>query len=90
MTNRWYSLFKAVLGPFLIVWNRPTINGADNIPERGPAIMVSNHQAVMDSFYLPLMVRRQLTFPAKSEYFTGRGLKGWVSLSSSSDQSCAS
>ncbi|PAT07262.1 1-acyl-sn-glycerol-3-phosphate acyltransferase [Corynebacterium hadale] len=78
MTNRWYSLFKAVLGPFLIVWNRPTINGADNIPERGPAIMVSNHQAVMDSFYLPLMVRRQLTFPAKSEYFTTPGVKGAV------------
>ena len=78
MTNRWYSVFKAVLGPFLVVWNRPTINGADHIPDTGPALLVSNHQAVMDSFYLPLMVRRQLTFPAKSEYFTTPGFKGAI------------
>ncbi|ETB41788.1 1-acyl-sn-glycerol-3-phosphate acyltransferase, partial [Mycobacterium avium subsp. hominissuis 10-5606] len=43
----------------------------------GPAILASNHLAVMDSFYLPLVVRRRITFLAKSEYFTGTGLKGW-------------
>ena len=32
-----------------------------------------------DSFYLPLVVRRRITFLAKSEYFTGTGLKGWFS-----------
>jgi 1-acyl-sn-glycerol-3-phosphate acyltransferase len=31
----------------------------------------------MDSFYLPLVVRRRITFLAKSEYFTGTGVKGW-------------
>ncbi len=30
----------------------------------------------MDSFYLPLMVRRRITFLAKQEYFTGTGVKG--------------
>jgi 1-acyl-sn-glycerol-3-phosphate acyltransferase len=30
----------------------------------------------MDSFYLPLVVRRRITFLAKSEYFTGTGIKG--------------
>ena len=42
----------------------------------GPAILASNHLAVADSFYLPLVVRRRITFLAKSEYFTGTGLKG--------------
>ena len=78
MQNKWYSLFKAILGPPLLVWNRPRIHGADNIPDEGAAILVSNHQAVMDSFYLPLMVRRQLTFPAKKEYFTGTGISGRI------------
>lgn len=78
MTNKWYSVFKAVLGPALTVWNRPTINGADNVPDSGAALLVSNHQAVMDSFYLPLMLRRQLVFPAKSEYFTTPGIKGAI------------
>lgn len=76
MHNKWYSAFKAVLGPALFVWNRPTIDGAEHVPDEGGVILVSNHQAVMDSFYLPLMLRRQITFPAKSEYFTQPGLRG--------------
>ena len=76
MANKWYSLFKAIFGPPLLVWNRPRIYGVENIPDEGPALLVSNHQAVLDSFYLPLMVRRQLKFPAKMEYFTGTGLSG--------------
>ena len=78
MNNKWYSLFKVLLGPPLLVWNRPTIEGAENIPSEGAAILASNHQAVLDSFYLPLMVRRQIAFPAKKEYFTGTGLSGRI------------
>ncbi|ALC06366.1 1-acyl-sn-glycerol-3-phosphateacetyltransferase [Corynebacterium deserti GIMN1.010] len=77
MKNNWYWFFKYVLvGPFLRVYNRPKIDGKENIPAEGPAIMASNHQAVMDSFYFPLLCPRQLTFPAKAEYFTSPGLKG--------------
>ena len=78
MTNKWYVFFKATLGPPLLLLNRPSISGAENIPKSGPAIVASNHQAVMDSFYLPLMVWRQLTFPAKREYFTSPGLGGKI------------
>lgn len=78
MQNKWYSFFKAILGPPLRVYNRPTIEGADNVPAEGAVILVSNHQAVMDSFYLPLMMPRQIQFPAKKEYFTAPGLKGRV------------
>ncbi|MGA9871360.1 MAG: lysophospholipid acyltransferase family protein [Rhodococcus sp. (in: high G+C Gram-positive bacteria)] len=73
----WYWLFKYVLiGPLLTALGRPTIEGLENIPARGPVILASNHQAVLDSFYLPLKVSRRITFLAKSEYFTGPGLKG--------------
>lgn len=80
MNNKWYKFFKYVLiGPWLRVWNRPKTEGMDNIPPEGvPAMMVSNHQAVMDSFYFPLVCPRQLTHPAKKEYFTAPGLKGRV------------
>ncbi|MGC4959948.1 lysophospholipid acyltransferase family protein [Gordonia sp. DT218] len=73
----WYYTFKYVLlGPFLRLLGRPTVEGLENIPARGPAILASNHLAVMDSFYLPLMVRRRIYFLAKNEYFTGTGPKG--------------
>jgi 1-acyl-sn-glycerol-3-phosphate acyltransferase len=74
----WYWLFKYVLlGPLLSLLGRPKVEGLEHVPNTGPVILASNHLAVMDSFYLPLVVRRRITFLAKSEYFTGTGLKGW-------------
>jgi len=78
MHNKWYSLFKGVLGPFLYVYNRPKIYHAERIPNTGPAILASSHQSVVDSFFLPLLCPRQITFLAKKEYFTGEGLVGKI------------
>lgn len=73
----WYWLFKQILiGPLLRLLGRPRIEGLENIPADGPAILASNHLAVVDSLYLPLMVPRRITFLAKSEYFTTPGIKG--------------
>jgi 1-acyl-sn-glycerol-3-phosphate acyltransferase len=73
----WYWVFKYILmGPFLRLIGRPKVEGLENIPASGPAILASNHLAVVDSFYLPLMVPRRMYFLAKSEYFTGTGAKG--------------
>ncbi|CPR03785.1 1-acylglycerol-3-phosphate O-acyltransferase [Mycobacterium bohemicum DSM 44277] len=73
----WYWLFKYILlGPPLALLARPKVEGLEHVPSSGPAILASNHLAVMDSFYLPLVVRRRITFLAKAEYFTGTGIKG--------------
>lgn len=73
----WYWLFKYIfMGPLLALLGRPKIEGLEHVPHDGPAILASNHLAVADSFYLPLVVRRRITFLAKAEYFTGTGLKG--------------
>lgn len=74
----WYWLFKYIfMGPLLSLLGRPKVQGLESVPGAGPAILASNHLAVADSFYLPLAVRRRITFLAKAEYFTGTGLKGW-------------
>ena len=74
----WYWLFKYILlGPPLAMIGRPKVEGLEHVPRSGPVILASNHLAVMDSFYLPLVVRRRITFLAKAEYFTGTGVKGW-------------
>jgi 1-acyl-sn-glycerol-3-phosphate acyltransferase len=76
----WYWLFKYIfMGPLLTLLGRPKTEGLHYIPGGGPAILASNHLAVADSFYLPLVVSRRITFLAKAEYFTGTGLKGWFS-----------
>ncbi|MFD5867697.1 lysophospholipid acyltransferase family protein [Corynebacterium sp. NPDC060344] len=79
MNNPWYKFFKYVLiGPFLRVWNRPTYKGGEKVPDQGAAIMASNHLAVMDSFFFPLVLDRQITFLAKKEYFTSPGIVGRI------------
>lgn len=68
-----------VIGPWLRVLFRPWIEGLEHVPTKGPAILASNHLSFSDSFFLPLMVPRPITFLAKSDYFTGRGIKGLFS-----------
>lgn len=67
-----------VLGPFLKGVFRPWITGAENVPTSGPVILASNHLSFVDSIFLPLMLERPVVFLAKSEYFTGKGLTGWL------------
>lgn len=74
----WYWLFKYIfMGPLLTLLGRPKAEGLEYVPDSGPVILASNHLAVADSFYLCLAVRRRITYLAKSEYFTGTGIKGW-------------
>jgi len=65
-----------VLGPALRTLFRPWVRGLDNVPETGGAIFASNHLSFSDSIFLPLVVPRRITFLAKADYFTGRGVKG--------------
>jgi 1-acyl-sn-glycerol-3-phosphate acyltransferase len=58
---------------------RPWADGIDNVPREGPAIIASNHLSFSDHFFAPLPLPRKVVFLTKSEYFTGRGLKGLVS-----------
>jgi 1-acyl-sn-glycerol-3-phosphate acyltransferase len=72
-----YWLLKRIfLGPILHALFRPWVRGEEHIPVEGAAILASNHLSFSDSFFLPLVVRRRVTFLAKSDYFTGSGLKG--------------
>lgn len=67
-----------VIGPLLKAIFRPWIVGRRNIPVEGGAILASNHLSFADSVFLPLMIDRQMSFLAKSDYFTGRGIRGWA------------
>ena len=74
-----YWVVKAILGPFLRLIFRPWAEGTENVPREGPAILASNHLSFSDHFFAPLPLSRKVVFLAKSEYFTGRGIKGLFS-----------
>jgi 1-acyl-sn-glycerol-3-phosphate acyltransferase len=74
-----YWVVKAILWPVLRLVFRPWFEGTENVPREGPAILASNHLSFSDHFFAPLTLPRKVVFLAKSEYFTGRGLKGVLS-----------
>jgi len=64
-----YWVVKGVLTPILRVCFRVKVEGRENLPAHGPVILASNHRSFLDSIFLPLVLRRRVTFVAKAEYF---------------------
>jgi 1-acyl-sn-glycerol-3-phosphate acyltransferase len=64
-----YWIMKAIISPFLYLLWRVRVEGLENVPADGPVILAANHQSFCDSFFLPLVVKRRVTYVAKAEYF---------------------
>ena len=76
-SDKFYKFLKKVaIGPAVEVAFHPWVEGLENIPETGAAILASNHLSFSDSIFLPIAVPRKITFMAKSEYFESPGVRG--------------
>lgn len=63
-----YRVARTVLFPtFRFLWDFH-FAGIDNVPVDGPAIFCPNHTSVLDSFFLPLALKRRITYVGKAEY----------------------
>ena len=71
-----YGAMKVAIGGPLKLAFRPWVEGLENVPAEGPAILASNHLSFSDSFFLPAVLDRKVTFIAKAEYFTSPGREG--------------
>jgi len=73
-----YDFFKAVIFRPLVKWLwRASLVGGENVPASGGAVLAINHPATSETYVLPAMLDRTVTFPAKAELF--RGDRGPVS-----------
>jgi len=70
------ELIRALLVPVSRVAFRPIVEGREHVPPAGPVILAANHLSFVDSFLIPLIAPRPVAFLAKSEYFTGPGVRG--------------
>lgn len=74
-----YQALHTVVPPVAkAVW-RPDVRGLHHVPSSGPVILASNHLSFVDSVVIPIVVPRKVVFLAKSDYFTGSGVKGKLS-----------
>lgn len=61
-------VFRAVLTPaFRAAW-RVRVEGLENVPKSGGALIAPNHTSVLDSFFVPLSLPRRITYVGKAEY----------------------
>jgi 1-acyl-sn-glycerol-3-phosphate acyltransferase len=63
-----YTIAKSVLTPLFRFGWRVHVDGLENVPVEGPAILCPNHTSVIDSFMMPLVLPRRITFVGKAEY----------------------
>jgi 1-acyl-sn-glycerol-3-phosphate acyltransferase len=73
----WFLKFVAI-GPAVKLVVRPQAEGTEHVPAEGAAILASNHLSAADWIFMPLSLKRRVTFLAKAEYFTGKGVKGFL------------
>jgi 1-acyl-sn-glycerol-3-phosphate acyltransferase len=67
-----YAFVRAILAPFLRIWFRMHVSGADHIPKEGAAIVAPNHKSFWDSFFIAVCTPRHLRFMAKTELVEAR------------------
>ena len=77
-TPVYWLLRYGSLGPLVNLLYTTWIEGAENIPKTGAAILAPNHLSFIDSIVVPLATSRRVTFLAKSEYFECKGFKGFA------------
>lgn len=69
MGERFYEFSRMTVGPLLRGLWRIHATGLHHIPERGPAILASNHLSYTDHYFLPAVVPRQIFFISKAQHF---------------------
>ena len=63
-----YTVARAVLDPlFSFLW-RIEVEGRENVPDEGGAILAPNHLSVLDHFVLATTLPRRITYVGKAEY----------------------
>lgn len=65
-----YWFLKALLKPPLLALYDIKAEDLQHVPKKGAAIIAANHLSFLDSFFIPLVVkRRKVTYLAKADYF---------------------
>jgi 1-acyl-sn-glycerol-3-phosphate acyltransferase len=65
-----YWVLKGLLKPPLLGMYDLKAEDLKHVPKKGAAIIAANHLSFLDSFFIPLVVkRRKVTYLAKADYF---------------------
>jgi 1-acyl-sn-glycerol-3-phosphate acyltransferase len=71
-----YTIGQYTVAPAVRLAFRPAVEGLENVPETGGAVLAGNHLSVADEYIMGAVVPRHIAFWAKSDYFHGTGISG--------------
>lgn len=64
-----YGILKPLAVFLMRAWFGLSVKGAEHVPSSGPALIVSNHQSILDPPLIGGATRRRIYFLAKAELF---------------------
>ncbi len=70
-----YHFLKILLSPFIYFFYNLKVEGKENIPCTGAAILAPNHRSNLDPLMVAVAVRRDIIFLAKEQLFQNKILK---------------
>ena len=70
LKRSWYIFALWACRMFCVVFFRMHMFGQDNIPRKGPFLLISNHQSNLDPVFVGAPLRRQLAYLARDTLFS--------------------
>lgn len=64
-----YRVIKMAVGGVMKGLYNVTVEGLGNVPSSGAGVVAANHISFLDSFFIPLVIPRRVTYLAKAEYW---------------------
>ncbi len=65
----WFWIARWWCRAFCIVFFRMRFHGLENVPAKGPFVLVSNHQSFLDPLFAGIALKRHLCFMARDTLF---------------------
>ena len=75
--SRWFWFGRWLCRIFCLAFYQLRVYGRDNIPVKGPFVLVCNHQSYLDPIFCGAPLKRHLSFIARDSLFTNR-IFGWM------------
>jgi len=75
-----YHLVKALASLIFRVVCGFTATGKENVPKKGPVVIVPNHKSFWDPFFVAIVLRRPVHFMGKAEHFDGPMARAFLAL----------
>lgn len=69
--NFFYKIYRFILVIYAKIKFKPKVYGLENLPQKGPLILVANHRSNYDFLSMGLIEKNPLHFLAKSSLFKG-------------------